>query len=179
MDRRSSRPEQQLLSSLTSLTAHWNSLDLQKRVADACGVKLDPAAIRAVYTLGMHGGAASPSALADELQLSRPSTSKLLARLTGLELIERQRDAIDGRASRVLLTQRGRGAFDRLVLAGDQMVQRALADWSREDAVLLAELLTRFVGGLTSDDALPAVERAPEKTQNTAAETPLERKETP
>lgn len=174
MDRRGSTVEQRLLSSLTSLTAHWNSLELQKRVADACGVQLDAAAIRAVYTLGMHGGAAYPSALADELQLSRPSTSKLLARLSALDLVARRPDATDGRASRALLTARGQDAFDRLVVAGEQMVQRSLADWSTSDAALLAELLMRFVGGLTSESAVEAVGHLPETEPTSAADSPPE-----
>ncbi|WP_427870844.1 MarR family winged helix-turn-helix transcriptional regulator [Leucobacter luti] len=138
----------EMLLSLTRLTAHWTSLDYQRRVSDACGVTLDTAAVRAVYVLGIRGGSARPSVLAEELNLSRPSTSKLLARLSDAGLVERTRDEDDGRSTRIALGERGRAAFERLFDAGVVMIAQATADWDPADARALSELLPRFVAGL-------------------------------
>ena len=138
----------EMLLSLTRLTAHWTSLEYQRRVSQACGVALDAAAVRAVYVLGIRGGSARPSVLAEELNLSRPSTSKLLARLGDAGLVERTRDADDGRSSRIALGERGRTAFSLLFDAGVEMIAEATADWDPADARALSELLPRFVAGL-------------------------------
>lgn len=135
-----------LLSSLTRLMSRWSSLEFQRRITAECGVHLDPVAVRALYVLGVEGGAARPSTIADELHLSRPSTSKLLARMNDAGLIVRVRDAVDGRSAAISLSATGRDTYRRLVDAGVDMVGSATADWDPADTRRLAELLTRFVG---------------------------------
>ncbi|QIM16054.1 hypothetical protein G7067_05890 [Leucobacter insecticola] len=61
-----------LLISLTGLMSRWSSFDFQRRITAGCGVTLDPVAVNALYALGLLGGTARPSALADGLHLSRP-----------------------------------------------------------------------------------------------------------
>ena len=134
-----------LLGSLTRLMSRWSSLEFQRRITAECGVRLDPVAVRALYVLGVEGGAARPSTIADELHLSRPSTSKLLARMGDAGLIERARDTADGRSASISLSASGRDTYRRLVDAGIDIVGSATADWDPADTRRLAELLSRFV----------------------------------
>lgn len=124
----------------------------------ACGVSLDPAAMRAVYTLGLHGGSSRPSEMADSLQLTRPSTSKLIARLGDAGLVRSAPDPSDGRSSIVALTASGQEVFDRLSTAGEQMILHSLSAWPATDTAQLAALVGRFVDGLVSEQALAAIE---------------------
>lgn len=144
-----------LLSEITRLMSRWSSLELQRRITAECGVALDPVAVRAIYLLGLEGGSARPSTLADELHLTRPSTSKLIARLTGADVIERLRDPADRRSVAVALTESGREVFLRLFSAGVDMVDAATDDWDRADVQAFGALLHRFVGGLLRPDPAP------------------------
>lgn len=144
-----------LLSELTRLMSRWSSLELQRRITAECGVSLDPGAVRAVYLLGIEGGGARPSVLADELHLTRPSTSKLIARLAEAGLAERRRDPADRRAATVELTETGRDVYRRLFSAGVDMLDSATADWDPADVRALGTLLHRFVGGLLRPDPAP------------------------
>ena len=161
-------PLTSILLSLTRLTARWNSLEYQRRVTEESGVTLDPAAVRAVYLLGLNGGSARPSALATDLELSRPSTSKLLARLETAGLVERSPADGDGRATTVSLRAAGHEAFERLFAAGIGMVGEATADWEPTDSARLAELLPRFVEGLLANPGRPAA-----ATTQTISSTPV------
>ncbi|MBN9612443.1 MAG: winged helix-turn-helix transcriptional regulator [Actinobacteria bacterium] len=142
-----------LLGALTSLMSRWSSLEFQRRITAECGVVLDPVAVRALYVLGVEGGSARPSTIADELHLSRPSTSKLLARMNDIGLIDRVRDAADGRSAVISLSATGRDTYQRLVAAGVDIVGSTTVDWDPADTRRLAELLTRFVGAPGTSNA--------------------------
>ena len=60
-------------------------------------------------------GEIQPSALAERLQLDRVSTSRGLRGLAEKQLIERRRDADDGREVHVQLSAAGRRLFDELL----------------------------------------------------------------
>lgn len=143
-----SDPRTTMLLSLTRLTAHWNSLEYQRSVTRESGVELDSTAVRAVYLLGISGGSIRPSELASELNLSRPSTSKLLARLEAAGLVERVRDEGDGRATAVTLRPGGEEAFTHLFAAGIEKITAATSGWDARDTERLADLLPRFITGL-------------------------------
>lgn len=112
---------------------------------------LDDAKVRAIYVLGLRGGAARPSELAAELRMTRPTTSKLLARLRADGLLDKRADPADGRATQVELTGLGASVFTQLVDAGHDMVRRALGGWSDTDIEALSSLLSRFVDGLMDE----------------------------
>lgn len=136
------------LRALTRLMSQWSSLDFQRRITAECGVSLDPAAVRALYGLGIAGGSARPSDIADDLHLSRPSTSKLLARLADAGLVERTPDQNDGRAARIALTADGRRTYEQLFAAGIALLGGATTGWDETEVRTLSALLTRFTDGL-------------------------------
>lgn len=136
------------LRALTRLMSQWSSLEYQRRITADSGVCLDPVAVRAVYTLGIAGAPVRPSSIADELHLTRPSTSKLIARLISAGLIEKTPDAEDGRAALVGLTAHGSEVFEQLFAAGLDMLEAATSTWDRAEVQDLSVLLTRFTDGL-------------------------------
>lgn len=168
--------ETALLGALTTLMSRWSSSELLGQIAREIGVSLDATQVRAIYMLGLQGGAARPSALATELHLTRPTTSKLLSRLSADGLVAKTDDPSDGRASRIELTARGEAVFGRLLEAGHAMVLHAMTGWPTDDADALTRLLTRFVDGLIVEaasfdhqDVVPA----------TAGASPADRHERP
>ena len=146
-----------LLTSLTKLILRWSSLDCQREVTSGVGLDLDDRAVSAVYALGLLGEA-RVSTIADELHLSRPTASKLVARLERAGLIQRTSDELDARAHRVTLTNLGRDAFGRLVEAGVQLVRSATTGWPNADHQRLAELLESFVDQLVDERPLTTFE---------------------
>ncbi|GAA5207049.1 MarR family winged helix-turn-helix transcriptional regulator [Microbacterium kyungheense] len=154
-------PRADLLSSLTRLMSRWSSSSVQERIARGVGVALDPTEIRAVYTLGLHGGTARPGSLADELNISRPTMSKLAARLIADDLVTRRAHPGDGRGATVTFTPRGRDAYRRLVTAGHDMVDHALADWAPTEVDDFGRLLHRFVEGLLIESPTPVTSADP------------------
>lgn len=143
------------LLALTRLMSRWSSLDLQRQISAGQGLNLDPTAVRAIYTLGITGGQSTPGQIASDLHLSRPSASKLIARLIRSDILVRTKDPDDGRSAQLKLTATGQAAFERLFAAGIDMITSATASWSPEDMRQLTLLLPRFVGGLIADEAPP------------------------
>ncbi|GAA1667871.1 hypothetical protein GCM10010977_13490 [Citricoccus zhacaiensis] len=143
------------LRALTRLMSQWSSLELQRQITADSGVALDPVAVRALYGLGTAGGTSRPSALADELHLTRPSTSKLIARLVEAGLVDRHPDESDGRSVQLELTEEGHRTFETLFDAGVDMLATSTAGWDTADLRALATLLTRFTGGSTTDRPTP------------------------
>lgn len=146
--------ESGLLAALTQLMSRWSASDVQARIAHDVGVALDASEVRAIYVLGMNGGAARPSELATLLHVTRPTVSKLIARLAADDLVAKTVDPSDGRAAFVVLSSAGEAALERLRSAGDGMIAHATHGWSPEESAALADLLGRFVDGLMS--ATPA-----------------------
>ncbi|MEL5990082.1 MarR family winged helix-turn-helix transcriptional regulator [Microbacterium phosphatis] len=145
--------EASLLTTLTRLVARWSSRDVQTQVADGVGVHLDPTQMRALYVLGDAAEPVRPSVLAHQLQLTRPTASKLIVRLTQDGLVERHADPVDGRVSSIALSPHGRETLHTLVGAGRVMVAHALEGWDRADVTRLNALLSGFVDGLIAEVA--------------------------
>ena len=150
MDETMTGLHRQTLHALTKLMSQWSSLDLQRRIAAACGVSLDHVGVRTVYVLGIAGGTLRPSDIADELHLTRPSTSKLVARLTTAGLIERSQDPADGRSVHIELTSEGQRTYEQLFTVGAQMLSTATSGWDPADVRTLSILLTRLTDGTTT-----------------------------
>ena len=134
---------------LVRVVAEWSESDLQRQVAEAVDVALDPTAIRAVYLLGMNDGALGFSALADHASMSRPTTSKLVARMAAQGIVDPVRS---GRTVQVRLTEAGAQAYERLVAAGHRMVDGALRGWNPAEIAQFRQQLDRFVVTLSGTE---------------------------
>lgn len=106
-----------------------------------------------VGTLGLidRAGAHATGCHAKELAASAgldPSTvSRAVAALVANGLVERRADPADGRASILVVTERGHAALAEARDWYDRLLGRALADWSPEEV----EALTDALGRLTTD----------------------------
>lgn len=146
--RPSTRETGEVLLALTRLISHWSSQEMQRSVVGASGITLDPVAVRALYLLGIAQGETTPSKLADDLHLSRPSASKLIARLESVDLLARNATTHDRRSVSIGLSPRGQEIFEKLFGAGVAMITAATLDWDPEDLRTFTALLPRFVSGL-------------------------------
>lgn len=114
-----------LLTAMVELVSTWASLSTQAQVAQGVGLSLSEGDVRSIHTIGRLGEV-RPTKLADLLQISRPTASKSLSRLTSAGLIERSSASDDRRGSIIRLTAAGQQAYDQLVEAGMDMVEQAL-----------------------------------------------------
>lgn len=94
----------------------------------------------------------TPSQIAADMHLSRPSTSKLLTRLSDAGLLQRSPGAKDRRSVTIDLTALGAATFDQLFATGLAMISASTQSWSAAERRSLAALLPRFVDGLLADD---------------------------
>ncbi|HEX6165938.1 MAG TPA: MarR family winged helix-turn-helix transcriptional regulator [Acidimicrobiales bacterium] len=90
------------------------------------------------------------SQLAGLLDLSLPVTSRAVQRLADQGLVARRADPADGRATRVVVTSRGRTARATVQAAMRDELDAALAAWPPHDRRRLAELLPRLVADMRS-----------------------------
>ena len=127
---------------LVGVVAEWTQSDLQVRVAERLDSPLDATEIRALYLVGAAGGSVGFGPLAEGGNMSRPTASKLVSRMSAKGLFDRVRS---GRLVEVRLTDAGHEAYGRLVAAGQQMVADALTDWSAHEIEQFRRQLIRFV----------------------------------
>ena len=83
--------------------------------------------------------------LATAEQVQPPTVTRLVRDLEGAGLLERVRDAHDGRCTRVVLTARGRREVERIRRRKDEFLERALAHVDRSRAGELVALLEALV----------------------------------
>lgn len=130
---------------LVRVVAEWTQSELQVQVAESVDGSLDSAEVRALYLVGMSGGSLGFSRLSDRAAMSRPTTSKLVSRMSAQGFFDRVRS---GRTVDVRLTDAGSEAYSRLVAAGQQMVGGALEGWSTQEITQFQAHLSRFVAAL-------------------------------
>jgi DNA-binding MarR family transcriptional regulator len=113
----------------------------------AAGGQLDRASVFVLH----HVLANSPlrlSELAKCMALDASTVSRHVSHLEDGGYLTRTHDPVDRRASRVLLTDRGRAVLEEAMRAQASVIDGAIADWDEEDRNLLASLMTRLAGTL-------------------------------
>lgn len=114
----------------------------------------DRAALVLLFPL-MRLGPLRQGALADLVHADRSTVSRHVASLVGQGLVRRVVDETDGRASRLVVTDAGRAAFDELRAERESHLTRATAAWSEADLAALTTLFGRLLDDLTA--ALPGL----------------------
>jgi DNA-binding MarR family transcriptional regulator len=80
-----------------------------------------------------------------EVKQADPSTiSRQVAQLVKAGLARREADPVDGRASRLAVTDTGLAACQRLHKARHALLSQALSDWPPERITAFADLFTEF-----------------------------------
>lgn len=96
-------------------------------------------------TAERNGVQATVSGVATALHVDQPRASKLVTSAVDAGLVSRVADKADGRRVLLVRTQRGRATSAELHRARQAACATAMADWSEEERVAFAALLTRFV----------------------------------
>ena len=95
-----------------------------------------------------HGGRALMRTIGDDLGLSKSNVTRLTDRVEGEGLVERERDAIDGRVVHLRLTRAGREEFRRVLPAYQRALRiRFAALLTDSDVVALARALGKLADG--------------------------------
>src|SRR5919198_2481869 len=128
-------PGQQLLVALLAVSRR-----LKPRPPDS---RLDPASVFVLHHLHA-SGPLRVSELARCLQLDASTVSRHVAHLQDGGYLTRSGDPDDRRATRVLLTDRGRAVLDETMRARAAVVDRATSDWPDRDRETLTTLMTRL-----------------------------------
>ena len=125
------------------IAASARSARQRERVERAAGVPVAGASLAALRTLARHGPI-TVSDLSLRIGVDLSTTSRQLKPLDDEHLIKRVSDADDRRATRLIVTAKGRAALARVdaVMLNDFDV--ALSDWRVTDRHALALLLDRF-----------------------------------
>jgi DNA-binding MarR family transcriptional regulator len=87
-----------------------------------------------------------PKRLARALAITAPKLTLLLDGLQARGLIQRQRNAADGRSQHLLLTDRGRKLARDAAAAAEPMERELLSHLSRAEHAMLIELLAKLAG---------------------------------
>ncbi|WP_378736396.1 MarR family winged helix-turn-helix transcriptional regulator [Nocardia brasiliensis] len=105
---------------------------------------LDPAAFGALLRLCCDGPMRS-GALAGALHADASTVSRQVAQLVDRQLVERQADPADGRATVLVVTDRGRAIAEQIRRRRNENLTRVMADWTPQSRADFAELLRQFV----------------------------------
>jgi len=118
-------------------------------------------------------GPQRPGALA-ELSHADPSTiSRQVAELVRRELVRREPDPSDGRASLLAITDAGRGVCERVRTLRRELLAAAVAGWTDAELDTFAGLLSRFNGALGTAYCPPPARTAPSRTTLTRTLTTI------
>ena len=88
------------------------------------------------------------SDLADSVELDLSTVSRQTRDLVAAGLLVKVRDPLDGRASLLSLSDRGRAVLDSVSEARRQVLDEAIAEWTDEERNALASGLLRLGAGL-------------------------------
>jgi DNA-binding MarR family transcriptional regulator len=118
-------------------------------------------------------GPQRPGALA-ELCHADPSTiSRQVAELVRRELVRREPDPSDGRASLLAITDAGREVCERVRTLRRELLAAAVAGWTDTELASFAGLLGRFNGALGTAYRPPPARTAPTRTALTRTLTTI------
>lgn len=151
----------EVFAALTSLHLLWSSTEQHGRMAAHVGVEVNDSDIRALYTLGMHGGSLRPATLAALVHSSRPAMSKTLSRLTSVGLTRRTPVESDGRGSMISLTTEGTRAYDKISNATVDLLRVALDGVSTAAAHTFAHTIRKFTAAHSFEETSGLVAKPP------------------
>jgi DNA-binding MarR family transcriptional regulator len=120
-----------------------------RRLRQEAGRELSPSQISALATIERHGPL-TPSELADRERVTRPTATRVAAKLEEMETIARTADPADARSSLLQITARGRALLGRLRRRKTAYLAQRLSALDPEELATLelaSELLERMLEG--------------------------------
>ena len=88
------------------------------------------------------------SDLAATIGLDTSTVSRAVSQLSDSQLVEKARDALDGRAQRLAISARGKEILTEACAAKRALLGEATGTWSGEDRRTLADLMMKLADGL-------------------------------
>lgn len=140
-----------LARALNDLYRLSGSARFHARTVEATGVTVSRSGLR-FLSLVADAGPVSATRLADSLDLSQPTASRVLQQLEADGLVSRQVSSSDGRVSHHRITRKGRAALQRVHRFHVEQLTEALADVDTSRRAALATAVTELVGRLHRDD---------------------------
>ena len=120
-----------------------------RRLRQEAGGGLSPSLNAALATIERHGPL-TPSELADRERVTRPTATRVAARLEELGVIGRTADPADARSSRLRVTRGGRALLARLRRRKTAYLAQRLRDLDADELATLeqaSDLLERILEG--------------------------------
>src|SRR3954447_1504520 len=127
--------------------------DLNASAIDAAGLRLEPAGVHVLNRLALLGPVRLTD-LATALGLDPSSVSRQVTAVERAGYVRREADPADGRATRLVLTDRGREAADSVQEKRAQALKVLTPGWSDHDHEELAALLARLNHDLAANGHL-------------------------
>jgi len=118
-----------------------------RRLRQEAGTDLSPSLTAALATIERHGPL-TPSELATVERVTRPTATRVIARLEQRGLVERTKDSQDGRVSLISITLAGGDLIRRLRTRKNAYLARRMRSLPPEDLAALeraAEVLERLL----------------------------------
>ena len=135
----------QIQGYLQIMSQSLNQVRAHEHLLQAAGVRIDKAGIALMFKLQRHGESAlRVTDLADLLGVDTPTVTRKVQQLEKMNFVVREADAEDGRATRIQLTQGGRDALERVLVAHREFLARVFTTWDDGDLMSFAALLERF-----------------------------------
>jgi len=124
---------------------------LHERLLRSAGVRLDRAGVALLHKLSAGGDSLRITDLAELLGVDAPTVTRKVQQLERENMVIRQTDPDDRRASRIGLTPTGRRTLERVRRARRAWLDHLVEGWEDDDLSTLATLLGRFAKDLEQD----------------------------
>ena len=124
---------------------------LHERLLRAAGVRVDRSGAALLHKLAAGGDSLRVTDLAEMLGVDTPTVTRKVQQLERDQMVIRQTDPDDRRASRIRITPTGRRIVERVWKARRAWLEHLLEGWKDDDLSTLADLLGRFAQDLERD----------------------------
>jgi len=148
---RGDRTTGEIDAALLSVARVMNQVRVHAKLRAEAGVDIDRAGAAVLYKLLVEGESLRLCDLAERLGIDSPAVTRKVQQLEHLGLIIRSPDPVDGRASRLLLTDEGERSIEKLLAARRVWLEELLAEWPAEDRTQFARLLQLFATTIEQD----------------------------
>ena len=115
--------------------------------------RLSMAKFLVLLALGMNGGKTTHSALADWTNTKRHNITTLVDRMEKEHFVATRRSLRDRRSVEVILTERGRSAFDAAMPVARRIVQELMRGIAQQDALGLETHLKTIAANIDGHDS--------------------------
>jgi DNA-binding MarR family transcriptional regulator len=129
---------------LLSVARVMNQVRVHAKLRAEAGVDIDRAGAAVLYKLLVEGESLRLCDVAERLGIDSPAVTRKVQQLEHLGLIVRSPDPVDGRASRLTLTEDGTRSIERLLGARRMWIEDLLSEWPATDRREFARLLQLF-----------------------------------